>query len=363
MTRVFSRLADRVVPRLELITGLLVLAVVSSPVELLAQGARVMFVLDGSNSMWGRIDGTEKIVVAREVLAQALAELPDDVEVGLAAYGHRREQACDDIEILLPLGDHPSAEVERAIRSVQPRGMTPITGALQLVAEGLATTTEPTHLVLVSDGRETCEGDPCSLVRTLRESGLEVTVHVVGFDVTGDEKEQLECIAEAGGGSYFDARSGAELTAALGDIRESVVLDVASSRSEPVPIDRSKANWRIESDDAVWEGRFSRFFVLDGDPMIQLINEDAVNVGLAFTGDMSGERTVTYAMFGEGRGPICELVGEEGSFRILFEPSEDGWLSGTFSGMLGCPEYRAMPVRGSFHIEAPPGTTPGGNDG
>ena len=94
-----------------------VLVFTSATAALFFQTGRVMLVSDGSNSMWGRIDGTEKIVLAREVLTEMLSELPAGMQVGLAAYGHRREKACDDIEVLLPIGEHPRAEVETAIRS------------------------------------------------------------------------------------------------------------------------------------------------------------------------------------------------------------------------------------------------------
>jgi hypothetical protein len=336
------------------LVSLLVLGLM--PAALWAQDGRLVVVLDGSNSMWGRIDGVEKIVVARDVLSEVLADLPPDMQVGLIAYGHRQEQACDDIEVLLPTGIHSRETLEAAIRGVQPRGMTPITAALRLVADGLVDADGPTQMLLVSDGMETCDGDPCALVRTLRARGIDVRVHVVGFDVTGEEGEQLQCIAAAGGGMYADAGTADELAAALSDIRETVVEGVAEraeAKHAMVSIDRSKANWRLESEGKIYEGRLARFFTLKGDPMIQLINRDAVNVGLAFGGEMIGERTVTYAFFAEGRGPICERVGEENSFRITFEPSEEGWLTGSFSGMLGCPEYRAMPVEGSFHIQAP----------
>ncbi len=113
-----------------------------------------------------------------------------------------------------------------------------------------------------------------------------------------------------------------------------------------------RAFWRLESDGTVYEGHLSQFFVLDGDPMIQFFNRDAVNLGLAFDGEMEGVRTVTYAMFADAREPICERVGEEDSFKISFEPSDKDWLTGSFSGMLGCPDYRLMPVNGSFHIRA-----------
>jgi hypothetical protein len=320
----------------------------------------VIIIVDGSNSMWGRIGGTEKIVVARKVLSQVLAELPEKMQVGLAAYGHRQKESCQDIEILLPVGNHSRAELETAIAGVQPKGKTPITAALQLVSDGLDV---PTQLILVSDGKETCDGDPCELVRTLRESGTEVTVHVVGFDVTSEEREQMTCIADAGGGLYADAATADELTAALTHIRETVVEKVADpaevTRSAAVAIDQSRANWRLESEGTIYEGRRSRFFTLKGNPMIQLFNRDAVNIGLAINGEMNGARAASYAFFVQGRGPFCERAGPQESFQTSFEPSNAGWLTGSFSGMLACPGYRAMPVEGSFHIEAPRTKTEG----
>jgi hypothetical protein len=278
------------------------------------------------------------------------------VRIGLAAYGHRRKEDCDDIEILLPVGDHSRSELEAAIGAVRPTGMTPITAALRLVADGLGA---PTQLILVSDGKETCEGDPCELVRSLRRRGIDITVHVVGFDVTEDEEAQLQCIADAGGGTYSHAGSSDELTTALRQVKNTVVNQLSDAEPRTASVDRSSPGWRLESRGEVYEGRFFRFFKMGGDPMIQLINRDAVNVGLAFDGEMTGERVVTYAMFVEGRGPICERVGPEDSFRITFLPSEEGWLTGTFSGRLGCPEHRAMPVEGSFHVRAPRTETQG----
>jgi len=116
---------------------ILVLVFTSATAALFFQTGRVMLVSDGSNSMWGRIDGTEKIVVAREVLSQVVSELPKGMQVGPAAYGHRKKQSCDDIEVLLPVGNHARAGLKTAITSVQPRGKTPIKAALQLVADGL----------------------------------------------------------------------------------------------------------------------------------------------------------------------------------------------------------------------------------
>ena len=72
-----------------------------------------------------------------------------------------------------------------------------------------------TTVILVSDGKETCKGDPCVVVRALKASGVKFIIHVVGFDVTEEDKAQLSCIAQAGGGQYFGAADTAGLLAAL----------------------------------------------------------------------------------------------------------------------------------------------------
>jgi hypothetical protein len=317
-----------------------------------------MLVLDGSNSMWGRVDGTEKIVVAREVLSEVLSELPSDMEVGLAAYGHRREKACDDIEIMLPIGVHSRSDVDKAIRSVQPRGMTPITGALKMVAEGLGDEAGPTHLVLVSDGKETCDQDPCALVRTLRERGVELTVHVVGFDVTREEGEQLQCIAQAGGGLYADAGSADELTAALSNIRETVVEGVAESRTaaeRTTPTDVDGPYWRLNTGEETYEGNLSFVNRAGSNLVVQFVNDDAVNVAMVFPADGATEQNIEDAFFAIERGEPCRIVTSDPPFQITLDPRAGDWLKGTFSGMLACRDYSALQVEGSFRIPSPGG--------
>ena len=71
----------------------------------------MLFVLDASGSMWGRVDGEPKIDVARRVLGGLVRDLPADVSVGLQAYGHPRKDDCNDIEILAPPGSSCSQVV------------------------------------------------------------------------------------------------------------------------------------------------------------------------------------------------------------------------------------------------------------
>ncbi len=116
---------------------------------------------------------------------------------------------------------------------------------------------------------------------------------------------------------------------------------------------RGKLSWRFEAGGKTYEGALA-FVSRAGDKLhIQLVNRDAVNFGVLIPGEGADTRQVEEAFFAVGRGPSCLLVASEPPFQVTFEPGGGEWLSGTFAGMLGCPDYSALPVKGSFHVPAP----------
>jgi Ca-activated chloride channel family protein len=113
--------------------------------------------------MWGKVEGKEKIVVAREVMANLINELPEGTQVGLEAYGHRAKGDCNDIEMMVPVGASDKSAVIDQINAINPKGKTPITQSFEVAGERLKGVEEETTVVLISDGKETCAGDPGAL--------------------------------------------------------------------------------------------------------------------------------------------------------------------------------------------------------
>lgn len=177
----------------------------------------LLFILDGSGSMWGRIDGEPKITVAREVMSALISDLPDNSRVGLMAYGHSRKGDCGDIETLASLGPLQRDRLIQQVQNINPKGKTPITAAVEEAVAQLRSLEDSASIVLVSDGLESCGGDPCATARAARESGVDFRLHVVGFDLGDADTGELRCMAEATGGRYFTARNAQELGAALGE--------------------------------------------------------------------------------------------------------------------------------------------------
>jgi len=179
-------------------------------------GGRTILVLDASGSMWGQIKGKAKIAIAREVIAKLVKDLNPEMELGLSAYGHRRKGDCGDIEQLIPVSRLDPTRIIAAVDRLKPKGKTPLSDAVRRAARELKYQEEKATVVLVSDGKETCDADPCALGRELAESGAHFTVHVIGFDVGKEERHGLQCLAENTGGVYLSADDAESLASALG---------------------------------------------------------------------------------------------------------------------------------------------------
>jgi len=172
-----------------------------------------LFILDASGSMWGRIDGQSKIAIAKQVMAKLVPELPTDARIGLIAYGHRRKGDCNDVETLVTLGQDHQQAVLAAVRGLDAKGRTPLAHSVNQAIELLRGQPDSATVILVSDGIESCGGDPCAAVKAARASGVSFVMHTVGFGLSEQQSAQLRCMASAGGGEYFQAGNADELLA------------------------------------------------------------------------------------------------------------------------------------------------------
>ena len=204
-----------------------------------AQGAmaatNAVYILDGSNSMWGQIDGVAKIATAKSVISDLLKNSPPDLNVGLVAYGHRSEGKCDDIEILKALGPKDADTSVKLVNAIKPKGKTPIGGSLKVAGAMFSETDANNNIILVSDGVETCDVDPCAISADLAAKGIHTKVHVVGFDIGETERKELQCIADKGNGKYYGAKNADELKLAFAAVESELVKPVAEEPAPPPP--------------------------------------------------------------------------------------------------------------------------------
>jgi Ca-activated chloride channel family protein len=168
----------------------------------------MVLVLDASGSMREpHGDGRSRFQAAVDALREVIAGLPGGMEVGLRLYGSEIEDgpgSCQDSELVVPVGPLDKRALRTALGKARPRGNTPIAYSLAEAAKDLPTE-GPRTIVLVSDGEESCGGDPCAVARDLSRQGLDLHVDVVGLQVDDAARNQLTCIAQAGRGTFYDA--------------------------------------------------------------------------------------------------------------------------------------------------------------
>ncbi|RYH09188.1 VWA domain-containing protein [Tropicimonas sp. IMCC6043] len=206
----------------------ILLAVLLFTATALPAQERFILLVDGSGSMWGEVDGEDKIVILRRSLERLLAEITTEAEVGLVAFGHREKGNCNDIEELVPPLPFDPELLGAAIRSIQPKGKTPLAAAVRKAAESLKYTEERATVVILGDGRESCGMDPCTTAEELEATGVDLTVHAIAFDLADEEgTRQLKCFAQSTGGLFLEASKPDELVAALEQVREVVAPEPA----------------------------------------------------------------------------------------------------------------------------------------
>lgn len=183
---------------------------------------KAIIIFDASGSMWGQIDGIPKITIARNALKNVVREWNPSIELGLTVYGHRRKGDCNDIQNIVPIGPVDKNRIINSVMSISPKGKTPISRSLKQAADALKYTEEKTTVILISDGKETCDPDPCSTAKELKKQGIGFVAHVIGFNVDKATDKQLQCIADATGGEYFSAKNADALNKAMKTIVKKV---------------------------------------------------------------------------------------------------------------------------------------------
>lgn len=212
----------------------------------------VLIILDSSGSMAEKINGKTKMDIAKSVLSDYLNDLfKKGYKVGLMVYGHKgsnstkdKAVSCAGIETVLSIGSGTD-QINGALTRFSPTGWTPIadsllqtmrvfseyldqveiTSPLVLTEKGESVHATPqmaNTVLLISDGEETCGGNPVDAAKKLKESGINAVVNVIGFGVDTKTRSQLQSIASAGGGKFLFSSDEESLRKAAEDIQTGI---------------------------------------------------------------------------------------------------------------------------------------------
>lgn len=207
----------------------------------------IEYILDSSNSMNEVLpNGEKKIDAAKRILCSLVDSIASEatsyVNVGLRIYGANTksedENACKDTILYIPINGVNASSLKEKIMASKASGCTPIAYSLDLASKDFSPDKENINtIVLVSDGKETCGGDPVSVVKQLKALGFDLKIYVIGFAVDDESRKQLQLIANTSGGSYYNADNADQLNKSLIEIKQRSFEEYAAAGKEVNPSD------------------------------------------------------------------------------------------------------------------------------
>ena len=210
----------------------------SSPTAGAAEAPSIIIVLDGSGSMWGRMEGQResKLVMAREGVGRGLAKLAQGTRVGVLSFGHRRGGDCSDTEVLVEPAPLDIERVMSPLERLNPRGRGPITKALGEAIPLLGPQSAPARVVVIHDGADNCQQDPCSILGNLKAAHSHAQIDVVSIGVSREEAETMACLPRSTGGRHYRVSAVADVDAAI--------TEAIGRPAEPVPASAAASQGR-----------------------------------------------------------------------------------------------------------------------
>ncbi len=216
--------------------------------------SRILFIFDASNSMAGQWEGARKIDIAREILVDmvdSLEQMPN-VEMALRIYGHQSPvppQDCGDTKLEVPFSPNNASRIRQKLRFINPRGTTPIAHSLELAPGDFPPCGNCRNIILlITDGVEACDGDPCEVSLRLQRKGIILRPFVIGIGTDPGFRETFNCIGE-----YYDAPNKQQFREAL----KVVITQVLNATSAQVNLLDSKQRPTETDVNVIFYDRFS----------------------------------------------------------------------------------------------------------
>lgn len=187
-----------------------------TPQQKLPEKTRILFLLDGSGSMLAKWENTYRITVAKKLLEDFVDSLRTDtnLELALRVYGHqfdRRLKRCDDTRLEVSFAQENHDRIIQVLRNLGPKGTTPIAFALEQAARDFPDDGETRNIIIIiTDGIESCDGDPCAVSLELQRKGIFLKPFIIGIGMDKNFEEQFGCM-----GSFYDAANISEFRDAL----------------------------------------------------------------------------------------------------------------------------------------------------
>ncbi|MEQ9328851.1 MAG: VWA domain-containing protein [Rhodospirillales bacterium] len=165
----------------------------------------VVLVVDASGSMEDSIPGaSSRMQASKGAIGNLVQSMPGDIDIGLIEFTDCNQVKRD--RFYSP--SERQALIDQVNRLSPTRG-TPLELAVRRAGLVISESVEGV-IVVVTDGSDSCNGDPCAAARAIASSKPNVKINVI--DISGSATNpSAQCMAQATGGRVFQPNSAAEM--------------------------------------------------------------------------------------------------------------------------------------------------------
>lgn len=210
----------------------------------------ILFLIDASFSMRKSWETKSKWTIAKETVVEVAdslkANLEGEVNFGIRVYGHQSlsvAQDCKDTELLVPIGENSIAILKSRLESISPKGITPLAFSLEETKKDFEVLEGKNILILITDGAESCQGDPCYILKLLMENEVILKPFIIGLNIDIESLQAYDCLGGEAGQIFneksqknFKARLYNSLSKAI--TYTSLQINLVNAKNEPIITDK-----------------------------------------------------------------------------------------------------------------------------
>ncbi len=190
-----------------------------NPADKISTDEEVLLILDFSKSMNEPLGDTKRYILLIDTINSILRQIPKTTKIGMRIFGlgstvdlktfnsnkQRYEIFCTASKLIIPINSNNNSLISDKLSQAQPRGATPIYYSLKQAIEGsdFNSVNSKKRIILVTDGRENCGGDPCMYIKSVMQKRKDITIDVIGITLNKNDYSQLSCISDSAKGNFY----------------------------------------------------------------------------------------------------------------------------------------------------------------
>lgn len=205
----------------------------------IASEEEILIIFDASLSMAEDISGGAKYIIAAEAAKKKLGELGNSKKIGLRTIGITLDEnainyisdpssMCRATKLAVPVKQNNTDSIGNVLDKLTPLGVTPLFYSLKTSLENDFSQTALKHIILITDGGESCGGDPCGYISKIMQTRSDIKIDIVAIGIENNDFDQLQCITKAANGNIYNVKSKSEISRAF-----DVLIPVAGNISKP----------------------------------------------------------------------------------------------------------------------------------